>query len=247
MILNQQELKTALESNDISILTYHWKSNKDNSNIAPTIEKINTRDLKSGHKIRLRVGFLARTLSQKKWIDPKTLYNKRDGIVDFRKCNDRQYTLLPGESIIIYTNEVVTIGADYFGMILSRVSLEERGLVVSQSYVDPNWSGVLQLIVTNNSEKKQLLQEGCEIANLIIIKMSGSTPNPSVPRNEHYNVSWQTIHADTSFPKWQDRKRSYGRKILHGCRTYWVGLLSLGALAIITILYYVLNVIFHFF
>lgn len=246
MILSNSSLKEALEKHDITILQYTWENKKINETPSKPIPKpFQYEELKGGHKIRLHIGFLARTLSKKKWIHPKLLYNGRDGIIDLRCLNERKYKLLPGESVIIYTNESVTLGANYFGVIFSRVSLEEMGLVVSPSYIDPNWTGVLQLIVTNNSENTLLLQEHCEIANLVIFKMDIKENDSINNRNNHYGVTWETISENPVFPKWNDRKRSIFLRLKHGLRTYWIAFTTIGAVGIIAILYQLITLVMN--
>lgn len=238
MVLSNEGIIAALKSGKIRITTYQW----DNRLIS---KKFNPSELKGGHKIRLHVGFLVRTLSDKRWINPKVLYNKRDGIVDLRKLEEHKYALQPKESVIIFTNEVVKLGADYFGLLLSRVSLEETGLIVSQSYIDPNWEGVLQLVVTNNSETPKLLQEHCEIANLVLFKMDQPVKERSQKRNDHYAVTWKTICDNPMYPKWQDRKRSLFFRIKHTIRTYWFIFTSLGILGGIPLVYETISLILN--
>ena len=242
MVLSNSSLKEALEKQEVKILKCTWENKKINETPSkPIPEFFRYDELKGGHKIRLHVGFLARTLSKKKWIHPKFLYNYRDGIIDLRCLNERKYKLLPGESVIIYTNEAVTLGSNYFGVIFSRVSLEEMGLVVSQSYIDPNWTGVLQLIVTNNSESELLLQEHCEIANLVIFKMDIKEDDSVNNRNNHYGVTWETISENPLLPKWNDRKRSFFLRIKHGLRTYWIAFTTIGAVGVVAILYQLIS------
>ena len=140
-------------------------------------------------------------------------------------------------------NEAIKMGAEYFGVILSRVSLEETGIVVSQSYIDPNWDGVLQLIVTNNSESPKLLQEHCEIANLVIFKMDQPAKRTSLNKNDHYAVTWETISDNPMYPKWQDRKRSWFLKVRHGIRTYWYILTGVSILGILPFLDNIVSII----
>lgn len=246
MVLSNIGLKEALNNRDIIITEYTWANNKANETPSKPISKdFDYSKLKGGHKIRLHVGFLARTLSKKKWINPKHLYNNRDGIIDLRCLNERKYNLLPGESVLIYTNEVVTLGSCYFGIIFSRVSLEEKGLVVSDSYIDPNWSGVLQLIVTNDSESPLLLQEHCEIANLVIFKMDNAENENVNNRNEHYGVTWETISENPSYPKWDDRKRSIFSRIRHTFRTHWIAFTAIGLVGIVAIISQTITVIIN--
>lgn len=240
MVLNNAGIIDALNQGEIEIIKYTW----DNTNV--TLSKYDPLELKEGHKIRLHVGFLVRTLSDKRWLNPKVLYNKRDGIVDLRKLEERKYALQPKESIILFTNESIRLGPNYFGLLLSRVSLEETGLIVSPSYIDPNWNGVLQLVVTNNSETPKLIQEYCEISNLILFKMEQRADVTIQKRNDHYGVTWEMISSNPIFPKWQDRKRSVRLKIRHMIRTYWIVFTGIGLVGAVAIIYQIISLLLNF-
>ena len=236
MVLNNEGIISALKNEEIVITEYTWDKKV-------AAKPFDVSQLKGGHKIRLHVGFLIRTLSDKRWLNPKMLFNNRDGIVDLRQLEGRQYELQPKESVILFTNEAVKMGAKFFGVILSRVSLEETGLVVSQSYIDPNWEGVLQLIVTNNSETPKRLQEHCEIANLIVYKMEQPAKRTSQNRNDHFAVTWETIGDNPMYPKWQDRKRSWLLKTKHSIRTYWYILTGLSVVGVIALFDNIISII----
>lgn len=238
MVLNNEGIKKALDEGTLIINKYTWKED--------TLEKVNfdVKDLKGSHKIRLHVGFLLRTLSDKRWVNPKVLYNKRDGIIDLRQVEGRKYLLYPGEAVLLYTNEVITLGPGYFGLLLSRVSLEETGLMASQSYIDPSWEGVLQIVVTNNSETPRLLQEHCEIANLVLFKMEQDADGAAQKKNDHYGVTWEKIRDNPDFPKWKDRKRTGWVKFKHFIRTYRKWFLGgAGGISILGLLYEVIAII----
>lgn len=239
MILNNEGIIEALAREDIEITDYMWN---DTTVIS---QKFNPASLKGGHKIRLHVGFLVRTLSDKRWLNPKVLYNKRDGIVDLRKLEEHKYVLQPKESVLLFTSEYVKTGSDYFGLILSRVSLEETGLLISYSYIDPNWDGVLQLVVTNTSEAPKLMQEHCEIANLILFKMDRSAARVAQNHNGHYGVSWDLICNNAIYPRWQDRKRPLSTRIWHAVRTYWIAFTALGIAGCCAILYQIISLIMN--
>lgn len=237
MVLNADEIKKAISDRKIVITRYTWEG-KD-----PIPKDLQSDDLENSHKIKLHVGYVLRTLSDKKWIDPKSLFNEHDGIVDLRSLKNRQYKLLPGETVLIFTNEVLEFGADYFGLALSRVSHEETGLIVSSTYVDPNWMGVLQLVITNRSETPQLLQEYCEIANLIIFKMSAPAAIPKGDKNGHYGLKWEIISKNPAKRLWNDRSRKLSTRICHKMRTYWV-LSGLSITAFLIILYNIVNIFY---
>lgn len=235
MILNNEGIVDAINSREFEITEFMWDNKLES-------KAFDTSSLKDGHKIRLHVGYLIRTLSDKRWINPKALYHKRDGIIDLRKLSEHQYILKPGESVILFTNEAIKMGPNIFGLLLSRVSLEENGLIVSPSYIDPNWNGLIQLVVTNNSETEQILQEHCEIANLILLKMNKPTTVTTIPKNGHFAVTWESIKDNPRLPTWNDRKRKVPQKIQHAIHTYWYIFTGIGLVGTIGILYYLITI-----
>jgi len=174
------------------------------------------------HKIQLHVGFLIKTLSSGKYIAPETLYDNRDGIVDMQKLPDNSYSIDPGETVIMYTNETVTLDSNYFGLLLPKVSYEGKGLFISTSYVDPNWTGVLQLLVSNRSPEAHPIKKDTAIANLVILKTSEAIrEEPSgTGQSDHYKLTWKKISEDQDLLKWTNRKRSVLTKIRHTTKKF---------------------------
>jgi len=193
--------------------------------------------IKNGNKICLHLGFLIRTLSDKRWINPKVLYNKRDGIIDLRKVEDHKYILQPKESILIFTNEAIKLGPEYLGIIISKTSLEERGITVSTSYVDTGSKSILQLIVTNNSETPKLLKERCEIADLILVKVDQKLKKITPKRIDQDSITWEMINDNPIFPRWEDRKRTWFMRLCHTIRTYWILFTGVGIVGGCAVIY----------
>ena len=104
MVLNNEGIINALKNGKITITEYTW-----DKKVRP--KSFNVSQLKGGHKIRLHVGFLVRTLSDKRWLNPKALFNKRDGIIDLRQLDGHQYELQPKESVILFTRRIVKSSA----------------------------------------------------------------------------------------------------------------------------------------
>jgi len=245
MVLNGAEIKKAIEAGDVVITQYILTNESTDFSLSKPVPNVLKSDkIKDSHKIKLHVGYLLRTLSDKKWLDPKCLYNKRDGIVDLCKLERHQYKIMPGETVLIFTNEVIEFKENYFGLVLSKVSHEEKGLLVSSTYVDPNWKGVLQLVVTNRSETSQLLQEGCEIANLIVHKMSAPANATKENRNGHYGIAWDSVSVTPTVELWKDRSRTWILKVFHFVRTYYKVFITCVIMGLLAALYYIVNIIY---
>ena len=152
-----------------------------------------------------------------------------------RNAPDCKYCINPGESIVIYTNENVTLNSEYFGLLLPKVKDEERGLFISTSYVDPNWTGVLQVLVSNKSEYPQHIKGQCEIANLVLMKTSEQIEYLKEIQHDHYALTWSKIFTNPEYLKWENRKRTGFIKFLHAIRTRWVLATTIGIVGIIPI------------
>ena len=245
MILNGKEIKEVIDNKEIIIKKYTWDNTNTDLNVSKPIQRIIQSDeLGDSHKIKLHVGYILRTLSDKKWLNPKWLFNEHDGIVDLRKLNNGQYKLFPGETVLVLTNEVLEFGNGYFGLVLSRVRHEEKGLIISSTYVDPYWKGVLQLVVTNHSERIILLQKDCGIANLIIFKMSQPALNLNEEQNGHFGLEWEELCENPTRCLWNDRSRSLFLRIQHKIHTNWKFFTGLGIVTILIILYNLVNIIY---
>ena len=182
---------------------------------------------------------MIKTLSKKRWLHPKQLYYKRDGIIDLRDIKDRTYWLKPGEAVVLYTNEYVQLNPNYFGLLLPRVQHGTDGIVISSSYIDPCWKGVVQLMATNLSEVPLGLKAESNIANLVILRNSEPIKISSGSEPDHYELNWKTIFNNPEHPKWSNRKRGKLLKFRHLIRTGWVfvttgGIAILGAIEFFT-------------
>lgn len=241
MILNGADIEKAIVTKEISILRYTWGIDK------PVPQRLEVSDLNNSHKLTLHVGYLLRTLSDYKWLDKDWLFNKKDGIVDFQKLEKHQYELLPRESVLVFTNEYMEFEENYFGLVLPKVSGEENGVTVSTTYVDPQWKGVLQLVVTNLSEKTYLLQENSEIANLVICKMSGPATEANVERNAHYGIPWEKIYSNPDLRFWDPRTVSQFRKLIHIFHTKMKIAKGAGIIVVVGLVYYVVSMLCQIF
>lgn len=235
MIISNEEFRDALNNEKVKIVKYSCSENSLSGNSLEE-EICGDTDLRKSHKIRLHAGFLIKTLSSNRWINPKLLFRNRDGIVDLRKAPDNIYNIQPGETIIMYTNEVVTLNSEYFGLLLPKVKDGESGLSISTSYVDPNWTGVLQLSVSNKSQSTQPIKERCEIANLVLMKTSKPITKLNETQCDHYALTWETISSDPEYPKWPNRKRNLFVKVRHYIKTSLLILVSAGVIGLVGII-----------
>lgn len=202
--LNVKEIKKEIQNNNLKITEYIWNQN---------LMTERPEDLSEDNDaIKLHLGFLIKTLSSTKWINPKTLYDGRDGIVDLRKTNEGKYKLDPHETVIVYTNESVIL-KNGISMIISGI-YENAGLEVCRSeiWISEN-EGILQLSIKNNTDEPKLLWEHCEIAKVRFIK---DEENGVVEQRRGEIVNWKTIDENLELPRWEERKRGLGTCAWHG-------------------------------
>ena len=179
-------------------------------------------DLKESHKICPHIGFLVKTLSQKRWVNPKHIFEERDGIINLLSIKNRTYFLKPGESVLLYTNEYIEFGDKYFGLILPKTRLVTDGITITTAYIDPKWKGLIQLIATNNSGVKQRLKSGGEIANLVLIEGNRALGDLNhLTEGRHYGMTWNMVFNQAGI-SWRDRKRNPIIEFIHFIRTYWL-------------------------
>lgn len=201
MILGKQSIQDALSSRNVKVL----RSDGNGKTEELTFENFNNK-ASGTHKIALHVGFLVKTLSHRKF-DTKILYKSLDGIVDLRKTQDNKYTLQPHESVVIYTREYVALKQGFFGILLPKVNLFRNGLTTTMSYIDPGWKGILELVVSNNSEDTIEIQSDQPISNLILLEIEKGGDYKNV--NSHFDCDWNSPNIRTWQP-WPERKASSG-------------------------------------
>src|SRR5665213_337171 len=68
--------------------------------------------------------------------------------------------LLPGNAVIIQTEELVGFPKKLFGHILPRVSLLQKGIANTPSKVDPGYDGHLLITAFNHGKRTETLTRG---------------------------------------------------------------------------------------
>lgn len=118
-------------------------------------------------------------------------------IVDLRKC-PQGFFLQPGESGFAYTNEFVELNNDLAGIVLSRVTNYFTSLTIHSSYIDSTWSGLLKLIIRNDTNKPLRVRIGMPIARVFLFRC-GASDEPSDElklASPHLGYNWRLILND---------------------------------------------------
>lgn len=206
--LNATRIKKEIQDNNLKITEYIWNQN---GMIEKSANLIWEKDA-----IKLHLGFLVKTLSNTKMINPQELYNGRDGIVDLRKAKDRKYKLNARETVMVYTNESIMMKK---GIIMTVSGMYENlGLEVrcSQTWVGEENKGIIHFVVTNNTNEVKILQEHCEIAKVKFLKEDKTDIKLEEINSEEIN--WKIIDENLELPIWENRKRSWIIKMWHNLR-----------------------------
>ncbi len=94
----------------------------------------------------------------------------RDGVP--RAIGDEEtISILPGMTIIIQTLESFHFPSAVGGLILSKVSLLQRGLSNPATKVDPGYRGNLLITIVNHGQKTVFLKRGSRFCSLQLIKI----------------------------------------------------------------------------
>jgi deoxycytidine triphosphate deaminase len=85
--------------------------------------------------------------------------------------------LLPGNAVIIQTEEEVRFPSRLFGQILPRVSLLALGIANTPSKIDPGYSGRLLITTFNHRKRTEKLRRGQGFCSLHLLTVeAGVTP-----------------------------------------------------------------------
>lgn len=107
--------------------------------------------------------------------------------------------LLPGNAVIIQTEEEVRFPLGLFGQIFPRVSLLERGIANTPSKIDPGYPGHLLITTFNHGKRTETLQRGQRFCSLHLLTVEdGVRP---------YNRAGKQIGGLSRFPTlqlWRD-------------------------------------------
>lgn len=134
----------------------------------------------------------------------RSRYKGRAGVFDLRQ-SDGKISLRPRESVTVNTIERIRVDGGLGALILPRLTLATAGLVVTPSYIDPWWDGILVLHLSNQSGRRVDLRFGEAIAACRFYKVTGQ-PLPETFKDEfaekshHYGLTWKQILSSDRDP-----------------------------------------------
>jgi hypothetical protein len=156
------------------------------------------RDGFFGDRLRLTLGPLVLSHRYAR-LRGRANYRGLPGVFDLRESQNR-IEIRPGESITINTIESVSLDGSLGAITLPRLSHATAGLVLSPSYIDPCWRGVLVLNLINQTRKPIEIRFGERIAQTLFYEVDGE-PLPDGFRNEfarkshHYGLDWERVEG----------------------------------------------------
>lgn len=106
------------------------------------------------------------------------MYSKLTDFASLQRDDD--LLILPSEIVAIETEEFIGMpqNKEYSGIIVSKVSMGEKGFSHISTSLDPDWEGKLIITVTNNSKRKMILKREQPFCTMILFK------NESAARRE---------------------------------------------------------------
>lgn len=153
------------------------------------------------HRLVLTVGLLVKSLSGN-LIDRKKRFGENELIADLRTLKDG-YFIRPGESVLILTNEWIKLDQKNSIQIISKVSNYAKGLSVTASFVDSQWKGLVQLMITNLSSEPHPIKMGDEIASAFFYELNGELTalgDDHAKDADHSGRDWFSIIQDCDDP-----------------------------------------------
>ena len=138
------------------------------------------------------------------WHRKRKRYKGIPGVFDLR-LSGGNIALLPGESVTVNSIEHVTLGSNTGAITYPRLSHATAGLVLSTSYIDPYWDGILVLHLTNTARRPILLRFGEKFASTMFYDIVEGPVEPEtrdkfVQKSHHYGLSWERILSSDADP-----------------------------------------------
>lgn len=139
-----------------------------------------------------------------RWRRGRKRFKGRPYVYDLRETGG-QFTIEPGEAITVNTIEHLTLGPDLGALTLPRLSHATVGVVLSTSYVDPYWSGIMVFHITNTSPSPFILKFGekigaCHFYKVTDTDLTSDFRNKFSAKSHHYGQSWRKIINDDADP-----------------------------------------------
>ena len=84
--------------------------------------------------------------------------------------------IYPGERKLISTGVKCEFPANSYGRIAARSGLSLKGIDVGAGVIDPDYTGIIKVLIINNGKENFIINSGDKIAQLIIEEYRHVTP-----------------------------------------------------------------------
>lgn len=174
-MLNDNQVREAIDDGKIKV--YYFFHKDEEGKIIKYKEEKSFNEVPEfsaylySDRLKITLGPIIKPLKRKK-VSRKYRFKEFLDCFDMFKSS-HAYLLQPGESIIILTNERISLDGYHSALIIPRVSLSEVGIIVTSAYIDPYYNGLLRLNVTNNSQSPYELKTLEAIAQCFFFKLPG--------------------------------------------------------------------------
>lgn len=156
-----------------------------------------------GNRLSFTLGPLVLSHTHASW-PGRSLYQNRPGVFDLRQSGGA-FTIQPGESITVNTIEYIALGKKLGAITLPRLTHATAGIVLSASYVDPYWNGIMVFHMVNLSGEPFRLTIGEKIGACHFYEVDQTDLNDEFrvrfsQKSHHYGQRWREILAGDSDP-----------------------------------------------
>lgn len=203
-MLSDKKIKDAIKNKEIEILISFIKKNgvptllDKEKNILDTYMKNQIYS----DRLKLTMGPVVKVL-KKRYINSKHRFKSNYDCFDLEKSNNK-YTLNPGESIVILTNEHIKLNGKYACLIVPRISMSDVGIVVTTAYIDPYYDGILRLQLSNLSDKSYELNTLEVVAQCYFFELSDEVSknfkDKFASKSVFFGQTWQGIYESDRSP-----------------------------------------------
>jgi deoxycytidine triphosphate deaminase len=141
------------------------------------------------------------------------------------------FALKDGRSAIVVTYEQIFLGLRLCGLLTSKGSITNRGLMVQSGTVDPTYRGPLRLIITNISGNTITINNKEEICTLVlqttksksidILDDGHNSPHSLCNYDDAITLWRDKIHPKDSLAENFEEEANYLSRVYSGDENYW--------------------------
>lgn len=218
-MLNDKQIQEALIAKEIQIFYYfHKDNNGEVSKLGKEksfLDDDEFLDYLYSDRLKVALGSVIRPLTTKR-INKKHRFKSYSDCYDLTKSNNT-YVIHPAQTIIILTNERITLDGKHSVLVIPRVSLSEVGIIVTPAYIDPFYNGLLRLNVTNNSKVPYELKVLETIAECFFFELPDSVDEKYekefAQKSVFFGQNWKAIF-DEDRPPFPTKKNKKDTNVL---------------------------------